>query len=111
MRSLLSRSWLNLHDLFKYSLLGLWLFVICTPSYASTVGNLPFNAPLDEFKAGFISGCFDIAIILLMGSCLMMATREWGDGIKQILNMVFFLSLALGAPTGVALLFGTGATF
>lgn len=108
MKNLYSRRWLNL---FKYILLGLGLFVICTPSYASSVGNLPFNTALDEFKGSFISAVFDIAIILLMATCLMLAFGEWSDGIKKFINIVFFISLALAAPTAVILLFGTGATF
>lgn len=114
MKSLFLRNWVqwsDLKSLFKYFCVGLCLFVICTPSYASSVGNLPFNTSLDEFKASFISAVFDIAIILLMATCLMLAFGEWSDGIKRFINIVFFISLALAAPTAVILLFGTGATF
>jgi hypothetical protein len=103
MKILCWKSWL------KILIFGLGLFLISEPSYASSVGNLPFNTSMDEFKAAFIEVVFSISIILMMGSCVMMAFGEWGDGIKRLINMVFFLALALAAPTGVVLLFGTGA--
>jgi len=103
MKILCWKSWV------KYILCGLSLLIFCTSSYASSTGNLPFNTALDEFKASFMAAVFDVSIILMMATCLMLAFGEWGDGIKRFINIVFFISLALAAPTGVMLLFGTGA--
>ena len=103
MKILCWKDWLN------YFLLVL-LFL--SPSvYASTTGNLPCNTVVDTFKADFIALVFSAAVILMMASCLMLAFSEWGDGIKRLVGMLFFLALSLAAPTGVVLLFGTGAVF
>jgi type IV secretory pathway VirB2 component (pilin) len=101
---------LSLKSLRKF-ILGIGLSLVLMPAYASSSGNLPFNTSLDTFKASFIAAVFDIAVILLMATCLMLAFGEWGDGIKRFITIVFFISLALAAPTGVILLFGTGAVF
>ena len=84
------------------------LFCMTPLCYANS-GDLPFNTALDTFKASFVSAIFDMSVILLMATCLMLAFGEWSDGIKRFINIVFFISLALAAPTGVMLLFGTGS--
>jgi len=67
MRRLCLKSWL------KIFLSSVILTFLSTNAYASTVGNLPFNTSLDEFKASFMAATFDIAIVLMMATCVAMA--------------------------------------
>lgn len=80
-------------------------------AYASTTGNLPFNSAIDNFKANFMSWVFGAAVVLWVATCLFMAFGEWSSGMKQIINILFWLSLAFGGASGITMLFGTGATF
>lgn len=78
-------------------------------AFASTTGNLPFNRTLDVFKTNFMSGVFVILVVLWVATMLMMAFGEWGDGVKRVLNILCWASLALAGPAGVSSLFGVGA--
>jgi hypothetical protein len=78
-------------------------------AFGSTTGNLPFNRTLDIFKTNFMSGVFVILVVLWVATMLMMAFGEWGDGVKRILNILCWASLALAGPAGVSSLFGVGA--
>ncbi|MDX2164337.1 MAG: TrbC/VirB2 family protein [Gammaproteobacteria bacterium] len=112
MRILSSRKSVSWDQYFSVLLfVGAWCFLFTSPCYASSVGNLPFNGPMDIFKSNFIEFCFSAAVVLVMVTCVSLALGEWGDGIKRFITIIFFLSLALSASTGVSLLFGTGTTF
>lgn len=78
-------------------------------AFSSTTGNLPFNRTLDVFKTNFMSGVFVILVVLWVATMLMMAFGEWGDGVKRVLNILCWASLALAGPAGVSSLFGVGA--
>ena len=104
---LLSKNWANGFVHSFYYVGCFFIFTLPNLCYADD-GDLPFNTSLDEFKASFVSAIFDMAIILMMATCLMLAFGEWSDGIKRFINVVFFISLALAAPTAVMLLFGNG---
>lgn len=106
-----SRQSVSFIKCFSYLLVGLCAILFTSPSYASSVGNLPFNTSLDLFRENFSAAVFSIGIILFIATCLMMAFGEWGDGIKRLITIAFFISLALGGPAAITLLFGTGATF
>jgi type IV secretory pathway VirB2 component (pilin) len=101
----------NLCSKKSLNLLFLFLLFFASNVYASSTGNLPFNTAMDTFKSNFIEAIFDIAVILMMATCMMLAFGEWSDGVKRFIGIVFFLSLALAAPTGITLLFGNGAVF
>lgn len=85
------------------------LFFCHLDAFASTTGNLPFNRTLDVFKTNFMSGVFVILVVLWVATMLMMAFGEWGDGVKRVLNILCWASLALAGPAGVSSLFGVGA--
>ena len=85
--------------------------LLTVDAYASTTGNLPFNSNIETFKANFMSWLFGAAVILWVGTCLMLAFGEWSSGMKQIINILFWLSLAFGGASGIQLIFGTGAVF
>lgn len=88
----------------------LLLLLFCqVEAFASTTGYLPFNRTLDVFKTNFLSGVFVILVILWVATMLMMAFGEWGDGVKRILNILCWASLALAGPAGVSSLFGVGS--
>ncbi len=76
---------------------------------ASTSGNLPFNRALDVFKTNFTAALFVILFILWIATMVMMAFGEWTDGVKRILNILCWGSLALAGPTLLTTLFGVGA--
>jgi type IV secretory pathway VirB2 component (pilin) len=80
-------------------------------AYAATTGNLPFNSNMDNFKGNFAAWIFEAAVILWMATCLMLAFGEWASGMKIIINILFWLSLAFGGGAGLKLLFSTGAVF
>lgn len=87
-------------------------FLISMDVYASnTRGDLPFVSGMDTFKTNFMAWLFGAAVVLWVGTCLMLAFGEWSQGLKQIINIIFWLSLAFGGATGLTVLFGAGATF
>lgn len=88
---------------------GILLLGMTDIAFASTTGNLPFNTAMDTFKTNFIAWLFVAAVVLWIATCLMLAFGEWGEGMKRIINIVFWLSLALSGTTGVTALFGSGA--
>jgi hypothetical protein len=85
------------------------LLCVAVDALAATTGNLPFNRTLDVFKTNFMSSIFVILVVLWVATMLMMAFGEWGDGVKRILNILCWASLALAGPAGVTALFGVGA--
>ncbi len=96
----------------KFSAIFLALFLLQIGSaYASSAGNLPFNTTMDTFKNSFYAWVAIAAIILWIGTCLMLAFGEWGEGMKRIINILFWLSLALSGATAVPAIFGSGAVF
>ena len=102
---------LNLNKLSSNFALILFLgFLVCANSYAaSTTGSLPFNTSMETFKSNFIAFVFAATVVLWVAMCLMLAFGEWTQGIKQIINVIFWISLALAGATGITLLFGNGA--
>ena len=96
----------------KFFLLFSVLFLLqMSSAYASSTGNLPFNTTLDNFKNNFYAWVSIAAIILWVATCLMLAFGEWGEGMKRIINILFWLSLALSGATAVPAIFGSGAVF
>lgn len=94
-----------------FMLAGLFL-VLSVDAYASsTTGNLPFVSTMDTFKTNFMAWLFGAAVVLWVGTCLMLAFGEWSQGLKQVINIIFWLSLAFGGATGITALFGSGAVF
>ncbi len=107
MANLFLKKWL------KYACSAIVLLMLFSvEAYASTTkGDLPFNRAIDTFKANFTTWVFGAAVVMWIGTCLMLAFGEFSSGLKQIINILFWLSLAFAAPAGISLLFSTGATF
>lgn len=72
-------------------------------AYAS---NLPMAKPLKELANG-IGGDILLAIstIMMVASFVMLAFGEWGDGMKRLINIVFWLAGAFFVPSLIAVLF------
>ncbi len=96
----------------KLNLFFLSMLISISPAFASTTSNLPFSSTMEKVKDA-ISGPFllSAATILLVITCLMLAFGEWGDGMKKLINIVFWLSLAFSGAGFLVLLFGMGAVF
>jgi type IV secretory pathway VirB2 component (pilin) len=77
-------------------------------SALATTTNLPFTTVMDKLKEA-ITGtvAFDIAIIMITVSCLMLGFGEWGDGVKRTVQFTFFCGIALASGNMVNALFGT----
>lgn len=90
--------------------LGLTVF-LTAHAYAATTGNLPFNSSMETFKANFMAWLFAAAVVMWVATCLMLAFGEWGSGIKAVINIIFWLSLAFSGASGATLIFGVGAIF
>ena len=92
-------------------LFALWLFLWMTePALATSAsGSMPFNSSMTQFTTSFEGWIFGASVILWIATCLVLAFGEWGDGFKRIVQIIFWLSLALGGSTGVAYLSTTGA--
>ncbi len=91
-----------------FSLLILLFFI---PAQAATAGNLPFNSAIQSFQDNFYAWIAIAAIVIWIATCLLLAFGEWGDGMKKLLNILFWMSLALSGATAVPAIFGSGATF
>jgi TrbC/VIRB2 pilin len=87
------------------------LILCCMPIYAGTTGNLPFNSTIQNFQDNFYAWIAIASIMIWIATCLLLAFGEWGDGMKKLLNILFWLSLALSGATAVPTIFGTGAVF
>src|SRR5262249_54460858 len=101
----------NLKPWARFVFFGLSLLFICLPTFASTTGDLPFNSTIQEFQNNFYGWIAIAAIIIWVATCLLLAFGEWGDGMKKLLNILFWMSLALSGATAVPAIFGTGAVF
>lgn len=100
--------WSNWLKVFIY--LGILGFLCVGEAYAYG-GSLPFNSTIDNFKQHFMSWIFVALIILWIATCLMLAFGDWGEGMKRILNILFWASLALGGPTAITMLFPSAGSF
>ena len=67
--------------------------------------------PIQEFQDNFYAWIAIAAIIIWVATCLLLAFGEWGDGMKKLLNILFWMSLALSGATAVPVIFGSGAVF
>ena len=102
----------------KFNLAPKWLklsFVLAAASadaFASTTGSLPFTTSLQTL-ADAISGpfMFSGAIILVAATALMSAFGEFGDGMRKLVNITFWLASGFGATSLISNLFTTGAVF
>ena len=94
-----------------------WLPVACMlcifigTAYAGTDsgGDLPFNTTIDKFQSNFTSWIAIAVVLLWIATTLMLAFGEWGDGMKKLLNILFWVALCLSGGTVVPIIFGTGA--
>lgn len=102
---------LNLKSWAKLTFFGMSLLLICLPTFAGTTGDLPFNSTIQEFQNNFYAWIAIAAIIIWVATCLLLAFGEWGDGMKKLLNILFWMSLALSGATAVPAIFGSGAVF
>jgi DMSO/TMAO reductase YedYZ heme-binding membrane subunit len=93
----------------RFTSLALLSLFFVLEAYGATTGNLPFNRTLDTFRTNFMAAIFVILVVLWVATMLMMAFGEWGDGVKRVLNILCWASLALAGPAGVTALFGVGA--
>ena len=99
---------LSLKPWFKPAVMILFL-VLFGIGEVYAAGSLPFNRTIDTFKHHFMAWIVVALVILWVATCLMLAFGEWGEGIKRILNILFWASLALAGPTGISVLFpGSG---
>jgi type IV secretory pathway VirB2 component (pilin) len=89
--------------------LGVFFLLSIGSAYAGSSGNLPFNSAIDSFQKNFYAWIAIACIILWVATCLMLAFGEWGDGMKRLLNILFWMALSLGGVTAVPAIFGTGA--
>jgi type IV secretory pathway VirB2 component (pilin) len=108
MASLCLKNWIK-----KINISAMTFLIAMKSAYASsTTTSLPFNTAMNTLKDA-ISGPFLLAaaIIMIVVTCLMLAFGEWGDGFKKVINIVLWLSIAFGAASFVATMFGSGAVF
>lgn len=101
----------NLKYWVKLSLFGITFLSYCVPTFAGTTGDLPFNSTIQSFQDNFYAWIAIAAIIIWVSTCLLLAFGEWGDGMKKLLNILFWMSLALSGATAVPAIFGSGAVF
>jgi hypothetical protein len=104
MASFYTKRWLN-----TSVWLGIWLLLSISSAYASSSGNLPFNSTIDSFQKNFYAWISIACIILWVATCLMLSFGDWGDGMKRLINILFWMALALAGATAVPAIFGTGA--
>ncbi len=105
-------------NLRKFNKLSLWLKlgfalgITSTSAFASTTGTLPFVASLQTL-ADAISGpfMFSGAVILVAITALMSAFGEFGDGMRKLVNITFWLACGFGVVSLISNLFTTGAVF
>ena len=96
---------------FKFYAL-IFLLLVSDMAFASTTGSLPFNSTINNFSTSFTGWIFSALVVLWIATCLMLAFGEWGEGIKRIINIIFWASLACGGAAGAMMIFGgTGAVF
>lgn len=91
------------------------LLFLSANAFASTTGNgsnLPFVTKLHDF-ALVISGpvALSIAIALTAATGLMNALGEFGDGMKKLLTVVFWVGLVFSVTSLMTFLGSDGATF
>jgi hypothetical protein len=107
MANLLLKNWIKT----LFWITGLLLLSTVQAYAAVHTGDMPFNSRIDNLKANVFAFVFAASSILLMAMCLMMAFGEWGDGMKKIINIVFWLSLGLTTASGATYIVGSGAVF
>ena len=93
-------------------LIGLMVFASSNAFASSSGSSFPF---VDKLKnlADAISGslALSVATILIVATGLMNAFGEWGDGMKKLINVAFWCSIAFGVASLIATFGGSGATF
>lgn len=76
---------------------------------ASSKGTttLPFTSSLGKF-ADALSGeaLVFISVILIIALCLMLAFGEFSDGMKRMINVLLWISIAFGVTTFITTVFG-----
>lgn len=79
---------------------------------ASSASTLPFVNVLKNVSDA-ISGplAISVATILIVATGLMNAFGEWGDGMKKLINVAFWISIAFGVASVISTFGGTAATF
>ena len=81
-------------------------------AFASTTGTLPISVSIkkvaDEISGPFM---FSGAVIMVCITALLSAFGEFGDGVKKLINITFWLSMGFGVVSLISNLFTTGAIF
>lgn len=105
--------WIKLNLKSSRILLAGLLFAVNSVFATSTQGGaLPFESGLKSI-ADAISGpvAGSIATILIVATGLMNAFGEFGDGMKKLVNIGFWISLIFGVASLISTLNVSGATF
>lgn len=82
--------------------IGVGLF-LWSATVAAAFAALPFEKSANSFLTSLMAWLSIAASCLLVITCLMLAFGEWGDGFKKFLGIMFWLSLAFGVTSVVAL--------
>lgn len=82
-------------------------------AFASSSGSsLPFVSVLSTLAQAFTGPvALSISTILVVGTGLMAAFGEFGDGMKKFVNIAFWVSSAFGAVALLGVLGSNGSTF
>lgn len=103
-------------NVFKHGLLtklvGGVLIFASSSAFASSSGSSSFPVvSVIKSIADAISGpvAFSVATILICAVGLMNAFGEWGDGMKKLINVAFWMAIVFGVVGLIAVFGGSGA--